>query len=88
MLEVWPRMHPKFSFRRMGVRWLIQLLTSFQECNETQHIKWKMDPLTKSQKNIIIKSSNANQVLKNCAIKSGSVNYFGAEKPRYLDTIL
>ncbi len=50
MPEVRPMMHPKFSFRRMGVRWLIQLPTSFQECNEAQHIKWKTDPLAKSQK--------------------------------------
>ncbi len=34
----------------------------------------------KRKKPTIIKSPNANQVLKNCAIKSQSVNGSGAEK--------
>ncbi len=63
MSEVRPMMHPKFSFRRMGVRWVMQLPTSFQEYNEAQHIKWKTDPLAKV-KETLIKSPNANQVLK------------------------
>ncbi len=72
MSEVWPMIHPKFSFRRIGVRWLIQLPTSFQEYNEN-------GSTCKKSKKPLIKSPNANQVLKNCAIKSRSVNYFGAE---------
>ncbi len=78
-------MHLKFSFRRMEVRWLIQLPTSFQECNEAQHTKWKTqktDSLHQKSKEHYNKNTKREVGAENYAIKSRMVHCLWSGKIR------